>query len=75
MGWICGQTDRGMHMWPLHVVIMEAGRCSETSTQLYQTSRKNVLECRPFTVVWCRKAVMLEVLSNEMMLVECRLIR
>jgi len=75
MGWICGQTDREMRMWPLRVVIMEAGRFSETSIQLYQTSRRNILECRPFTVIWCRKAVMLEVLSNELVLVECQVIR
>ena len=35
MGWICGQTGREMRMWPLHVVIMEARRCSETSLLLY----------------------------------------
>jgi len=59
-------------MWALHVVIMEAGRCSETSIHLYQTSSRNNLECRPFAAVWCRKAVMLEVLSNELVLVECQ---
>jgi hypothetical protein len=62
-------------MWPLRVVTVGAGRFSETSIQLCQTSRTNILECRTFTVVWCRKAVMLEVLSNELVLVECQVIR
>jgi hypothetical protein len=59
-------------MWALHVAIMEAGRYSKTSIHLYQTSSRNILEYRPFAVVWYRKAVMLEVLSNELVLVECQ---
>jgi hypothetical protein len=71
--WADGQRDA--YVAYIYIVIMAAVRYSETSIQLIQTSRRNILECRPFTVVWCRRAVMLEVLSNELVLVECRLIR